>query len=88
MAALSPLGLSALEKGISDGCCCAPFSSFCCRGGSLQMAPSAVSQAIFISALAQFCFSQRRLHSFWDLFCVSNVASSTRVNLVFRSKQI
>lgn len=65
-----------------------PSAFFCCHGGSLQMVPSAVSQAIFTSVLAQFCFSERRLHSFWNLFCVSDVGSSRRVNLVFWSKQI
>lgn len=34
------------------------------------MAPFAVSQAIFISVLAQFCVFKRSLHSFWDVFYV------------------
>lgn len=33
-----------------------PSAFFCCHGGSLQMAPFAVSQAIFASLLAQFFF--------------------------------
>lgn len=60
-----------------------PFAFFCCRGRNLQMAPFAVSQAIFISVLAQLCFLKRKLHSFGAVFGISDVGSSRRVNLLF-----
>lgn len=86
MFVLTPLYLSALEKGICDGSCCAPFSSFCILLLPRWESPDGSFcsfKAIFISVLAQFCFFKRRLHSFWDVFCVSDVGSSRRVNLLF-----
>lgn len=73
MVVLTPLYLSAVEKGISDGSCCAPFSSFCILlipwwespDGSFCSFPS-----YFYSVLAQFCVFKRSLHSFWDVFYV------------------